>query len=221
MKDATRDRDAEDGEKTPLAEAAYQDLRWRILSGQLPAGVLLTEPEIVERTGLGRAPVRAALAALRHDQLIDIVPRRGFFVRPWSETEARDLAAARQMVEPGVAALAAQNRSATDLAALDRINADWAEAARTHDPRGLILLDLEFHLALARASGNAVLADLVGALKIRSHHQFRMGQGAGFVAAVARDHAAILEAVRNQDAAAAEALMRAHVGAVASRGSAA
>lgn len=204
--------------KSSLAEAAYLDLRWRILSGQLVAGVLLTEPEIVERTGHGRAPVRAAMAALRHDQLIDIVPRRGFFVRPWSDSEARDLVTARQMIEPGVAALAARNRSAKDLLALEDIQTRWTEAADRMDPRGLVLLDLDFHVAVARASGNLVLADLVSALKIRSHHQFRMnGQRANFVAGVARDHGAILTAIRAGDAQAAEAAMRGHVGAVTAR----
>ncbi len=201
--------------KSSLAEAAYLDLRWRILSGQLAAGVLLTEPEIVERTGHGRAPVRAAMAALRHDQLIDIVPRRGFFVRPWTDAEARDLVAARQMIEPQVAALAARHRSAADLQALDNIQTRWADAAKRMDPQGLVMLDVEFHVAVARASGNAVLADLVSALKIRSHHQFRMnGQRANFVAGVARDHGAILTAIREADAHAAEAAMRGHVGAV-------
>lgn len=204
--------------KSSLAEAAYLDLRWRILSGQLVAGVLLTEPEIVERTGHGRAPVRAAMAALRHDQLIDIVPRRGFFVRPWSDSEARDLVTARQMIEPGVAALAARNRSAKDLLALEDIQTRWTEAADRMDPRGLVLLDLDFHVAVARASGNLVLADLVSALKIRSHHQFRMnGQRANFVAGVARDHGAILTAIRAGDAQAAEAAMRGHVGTVTAR----
>ncbi|HQY44668.1 MAG TPA: GntR family transcriptional regulator [Paracoccaceae bacterium] len=210
----------QDGAQTrpSLAKAAYLDLRWRILSGQIAAGALLTEPEIVDRTGHGRAPVRAALAALRHDQLIDIVPRRGFFVRPWSETEARDLVVARQVIEPGVAALAAQKRSPADLLALDEIQGRWAEAAQRNDPQGLMLLDLDFHVAVARASGNAVLADLVSALKIRSHHQFRINrQRESFVTGVARDHDAILAAIRNGDAQGAETAMRSHIGAVTAR----
>lgn len=207
----------QDGAQTrpSLAKAAYLDLRWRILSGQIAAGALLTEPEIVDRTGHGRAPVRAALAALRHDQLIDIVPRRGFFVRPWSETEARDLVVARQMIEPGVAALAAQKRSPADLQALDEIQGRWSEAAQRNDPQGLMLLDLDFHVAVARASGNAVLADLVSALKIRSHHQFRINrQRESFVTGVARDHGAILAAISNGDAQGAETAMRSHIGAI-------
>jgi len=215
----TKGDEGEGDVRPSLAEVAYQDLRWRILSGELTAGVLLTEPEVVERTGHGRAPVRAALAALRHDQLIDIVPRRGFFIRPWSETEARDLAAARRLLEPGVAGLAARHRTEGDLAALEAIQARWAEAASRLDPRGLILLDLDFHVAVARASGNAVLKDIVAALKLRSHHQFRMrGQGDGFVARVAQDHAAILAAIRAGDAAGAEAAMHGHLGAVAAPG---
>lgn len=207
------------GGKASLSELAYQDLRWQILSGDLAAGILLTEPEICERTGHGKAAARSALAALQHDQLIDIVPRRGFFVRPWSRAEANALMAARQIIEPGIAAMAALARSDADLRALDEIMADWTAAAGTGDPRGLILLDLEFHVGVARASGNSVLAEMVAALKLRSHHQFRMSQGAGFIADVAREHAAIIAAIAARDAAAAERLMRAHVGTVAGRGS--
>lgn len=202
-----------------LAETAYQDIRWQILSGDLPAGVLLTEREIGERTGHGLAPVRSALAGLRHDQLIDILPRRGFVIRPWSEAEAADLMQARRLVEPQTAALAAQNRSEADLRRMERILREWAAAAQTGDRRGLILLDLEFHIAIARASGSAVLCDMVSALKIRSHHQFRMaGQGTGFVDHVGADHDAILAALAAQDGPGAETRMRAHLGVVAGRG---
>lgn len=201
--------------KLSLAEEAYNDLRGRLLLGELQSGVLMTEPEICELTGLGKAPVRAALAELRHDRLIDIVPRRGFFVRPWSAAESQDLMAARALLEPNVCALAARHRSDEDLAAIDAILAQSESAALDKDRRGLVLLDHDFHVAIAVASGNKVFVEMVAALKNRSHHQWQMSAHASeFISRVLRDHRAIRAALADRNPEAAEQAMRGHIGAV-------
>lgn len=201
--------------KPSLAENAYADLRWRILSGELRSGILMTEAEVGALTGLGKAPVRAALAELRHDRLIDIVPRRGFFVRPWSAAESADLLAARSLIEPTVAALAARNRSAADIAALDAILTTSRSAALDQDRRALVMLDRDFHIAIASASGNTIFADMVTGLKNRSHHHFHIAVSApAFIDRVIREHEAIHKAIADGDPAAAEAAMRGHIGAL-------
>lgn len=198
-----------------LAEAAYGDLRWRILSGSLQSGRLLTENDVADLTGFGKAPVRSALAQLRHDRLVDIVPRRGFFVRPWSAEEARQLFESRALIEPALAREAATRRSPEDLGILGRILDEWRTSADSSDRRGLIILDLDFHVAIARASGNAVLAEIVGALKLRSHHQFQMAaHGPAFISHVAEDHGRIFAAIAAGDGNDAESAMRDHIGSV-------
>lgn len=208
-------RESTEGRRPSLADRAYADLRWRILSGELRSGVLMTEGEVCALTGAGKAPVRAALAELRHDRLIDIVPRRGFFVRPWSAAEAAELMAARALIEPEVAALAARHRRPEDIAALDAILTRTEDAARDIDRRALVMLDRDFHIAIARASGNGIFADMVTALKNRSHHHFHIAVSApAFVARVIRDHRAIRDAVAGGDPAASAAAMRAHIAAL-------
>lgn len=202
-----------DAQNPRLAQAAHDDLRWRILSGELPAGVLMTEAEICEITGLSKAPVRAALAELRHARLIDILPRKGFLIRPWSPREGADLVAARLVIEPEAAALAARYRSARDLETLGTIIERWKVAAGQEDQRALVMIDHDLHVAVALTSGNSVFADIVSALKARSHHQFAIAASAPkLIAQIRVDHDAILAAIVEGNPEAARKAMRDHIG---------
>ena len=60
-----------------LAEQAYDILEEMIVTLVLPPGATLSENELIEKTGLGRTPMREALQRLSDVGLIDIVPRQG------------------------------------------------------------------------------------------------------------------------------------------------
>lgn len=195
-----------------LTDEAYCDLRWRILSGRIAPGVLLTEADACAMTGLGKAPVRAALSELRHDRLIDIVPRRGFIVRPWLPAEAEQLHAARLLIEPSICAEAAAQISNADLRTLEDILAE-ADRALAHDCLAeLALWDHAFHVTIARASRNDVYAEMVSRLKNRSHHQWHvMSDVPGFGTQKLAEHRTIWQALRSGDPAQARDAMTRHL----------
>ncbi|MFZ8979102.1 MAG: GntR family transcriptional regulator, partial [Candidatus Nanopelagicales bacterium] len=71
------------------ADLAYREIRALIVTLELAPGALISEPELQERLGLGRTPIREALRTLAHERLVEVYPRRGMFV---AALDPRDLA---------------------------------------------------------------------------------------------------------------------------------
>ena len=71
-----------------FADRAYYAIRELIVTLELPPGTVVREPELTERLGIGRTPVREALRRLAQERLVEVFPRRGMFV---TEVDARDL----------------------------------------------------------------------------------------------------------------------------------
>jgi GntR family transcriptional regulator of vanillate catabolism len=70
--------------------AALLKLREVILSGSMPPGERLSENGVAERLGASRTPVRAALARLAEEGLLEPIPSGGFMVKAFTEREIRD-----------------------------------------------------------------------------------------------------------------------------------
>jgi GntR family transcriptional repressor for pyruvate dehydrogenase complex len=123
-----------------------------------------------------------------------------------------ELLQARALIEPPVAALAAQAR--TD-AALERMDAHLAAAAElvdSGDHARLAEVNMDFHRSLAQASGNATLAEVVESVTVVNvREQLAILHIHGDRQADLEEHRAILEAVRAGDAELAERLTREHL----------
>ncbi len=157
-------------DKRSLTRRAYDEIKWRIIADKLHAGSLLSEKSLCEMIGLGKAPIRAALSELKHDKLVDVVPRKGFFVRPWSMEESQELLHMRRIIEPKLAAKAATAVTCEMIETLRELVMDSANQVITSNRRVLIENDNNFHVGIARASGISVGAEIVQTLKLRSHY---------------------------------------------------
>lgn len=73
-----------------LDEQVREQLRGRIVSGDLSGGAHLSELKLSKEFNVSRTPIREALCALAADGLIEMVPHRGAFVRTITETEQTD-----------------------------------------------------------------------------------------------------------------------------------
>src|SRR6266508_3140323 len=74
-----------------LAERAYRAIRHDIVRCDLEPGRQVTEAQLVERYGVGRATVRAALSRLSQERLVQAMPREGYLIAPITLKQARDL----------------------------------------------------------------------------------------------------------------------------------
>ncbi|UFS58140.1 FadR/GntR family transcriptional regulator [Subtercola endophyticus] len=216
--------------KVPKAsDVLANELRERILTGEFAEGMgLPAERDLVTQTGMSRTTVREALRILEVQGLIRIKAGRtgGAFVQqPGEEAMARTvnllirgrqirlaaLLETREAIEPFCAQLAASARTDDDLAALDAAN-----AAISDDTGGLakfLQANVDWHVAVARASHNELLSGMMTAL---SRAIYTATEDENFVDTevrhtTIRSHETITAAIRDKDGEAAVRRMKRHV----------
>lgn len=200
------------GSPLSQAELAYREIRALIVTLELPPGSLLSEPELQERLGLGRTPVREALRTLAHERLVEVYPRRGMFVAALDTRDLSALSEVREQLEPYAARLAAERRTDEDLEVIDELIADLDAVAVAPDMRQLIELDQRIHHHIYRCAHNDFLQDAcdqhyMHALRIWFLALDRVTHLGDAVA----EHRDLLVAVREGDAERAAEVMSSHV----------
>jgi GntR family transcriptional repressor for pyruvate dehydrogenase complex len=211
--------------RTRVSEDIAGQLSDLITRGQLKAGDQLpSERELSERFQVSRASVREAIRALESTGLVASRQGEGTYVVAGPESLLRPFASeasqapngwaglfeARKLVEPQVAALAAERATDAELVAMTAILDGQAEEVRAGGTG--MEADTAFHLALARAAKNPFLVRLVSTLvdslkESRGRSVRREGRAARSLAG----HRLILEAVRERNKAKARATMLRHL----------
>jgi GntR family transcriptional regulator of vanillate catabolism len=206
------------------AVKAQLRLREMILGGELPGGARIAELAIVERLGVSRTPIRAALMRLEQEGLLEALPNGGYAVRTFSERDVADAIELRGTVEGLAARLAAERGVAAVVlaearACLAEVDALLAQPALDDEAfTRYVALNQRFHVLLAEMAGSAVLSrelDRVVNLPFASPSGFVVVQAnspkARDMLVVAQDqHRQVLDAIERREGARAEAIMREH-----------
>lgn len=148
--------------------AVYIGLRDAILTHSLVPGTKLPEDELGVIYSVSRTLVRSALQALAHDRLVQLEPNRGAFVARPGKLEAREVFEARAVIEPKVAALAAEVAKPADVKLLRSHLEEEHKALHEGQDGEAVLLSARFHVAIAEIAGQSILADFVRSLCSRS-----------------------------------------------------
>lgn len=199
-------------------------LREMILAGELAAGARITELAIVERLGVSRTPIRAALIRLEQEGLLQQMPSGGFAVRKFSEADVADAIELRGTVEGLAARMAAErgtcekdleraNQCLDDIDFLLRESVLHEEAFSRY-----VDLNAQFHALLGAFSASPVIQrelERVGSLPFASPSGFVGVQAnspkARDMLIVAQDqHRQVMQAIAQREGARAEAVMREH-----------
>lgn len=101
-----------------LADRVYQALKHRILTCTFKPGDQLIEVELCAALNVSRTPLREAFNRLAHEGLVIASPYRGYSVAPLSTEAFQQLCEVRRIIEPQVAALAAERAPPEDTAKL-------------------------------------------------------------------------------------------------------
>lgn len=140
-------------------EAIYERILAAVFDHRLPPGTKLGEDRLASIFGVSRARIRRVLPRLAHEGVVTLEPNRGAFVTKPTVGEARDVFQARRLIEPGIVEnLMRQNDLGATLAKLRRHVAAEGRARAAGDVRAMVRLSGEFHMLLAEAAGNALLA---------------------------------------------------------------
>src|SRR5579871_1616824 len=210
-----------------LYEQIVQQIEVSILSGELkPGNQLPSERDLAQQFGVSRTAVREAVKALREKGLVEAYTGRGTFVTNGTSQAIRQslglmmkigqadgaahLVEVREILEPEIAALAAERAEEQHLSMMREAVSIMDRERRDSD--AFIEADLDFHLALAEGADNPVILSLidsiVGLLREQRMRTFFVegGPDRGQF-----HHKRILAAVEKSDPAAARAAMKAHL----------
>ena len=198
------------GEAASFADRAYYAIRELIVTLELPPGAVVREPELTERLGIGRTPVREALRRLAQERLVEVFPRRGMFVTKVDVRDLVRLCEVRVALEPEAARLAAERATQADLAELRGVLGEL-DGRRKRDARALIDLDERIHRAIYHASHNPYLAETLEQYYAHALRIWMVALARTDIGAAVGGHHAVLEAVVRGDGARAARLMREHV----------
>ncbi|BCH08420.1 transcriptional regulator [Mesorhizobium sp. 131-3-5] len=198
-------------QRTKLSERLYETMRQLVDSGEWSEGTRIpTEMELAEQHGVSRPVVREALIRLRNDGIINSKRGSGSYVLNGSEAPAKgfrpieniaDLIHAfefRLTIECDAAAVAALRRRDEDM---DIIIAAHNAFEEGMSDEAFGDLDLDFHIAVARASQNSMYASTMSMLHkqivfgMRLTGQFATAASQTRLEIVRHEHALIVDAI--------------------------
>jgi GntR family transcriptional regulator, galactonate operon transcriptional repressor len=212
-------------ERPRVHEGVVATLARRVLSGAVSPGALLPSMAVLsEELGVSRPALREAVKVLGAKGMVEVRPRTGIRVRPrdnwnvmdpellsWCGPELsaellRNLLQCRLLMEPGAAALAAENATAAQVAAIEE-TFNRMQAAENLELR--VTADLDFHVAVLKASGNLFLVHWSATIASILLAAFRLSTGATTKERRASSaHYDVLDAIRLRNPARADRAMR-------------
>jgi DNA-binding GntR family transcriptional regulator len=157
------------GTTKALDTAEVHERIWSaIMDHSLPPETRLVETDLCEIFGLGRTRLRQVLQKLAHERVVTLMRNRGAMVSKPSVREAREVFAARRVIEANIVETFIKTATRKDVKHLQDHVAREEEAWRNNDRRAILKLSGEFHLLLAEAADNSILLELLRDLVSRS-----------------------------------------------------
>lgn len=158
--------------KYSLSDEVASKLQQQIAAGRYkPGDKLPTEPELMQQFKVGRSSIREAVRILANSGILRVQQGLGTFVElqhgnciPWymrlQDAKGAELNEVRQLLELKIAEKAAEHRTQKDIRLLTQLLKKRYDAALEGDIEACIEADIQFHIAIADAAQNGILADL-------------------------------------------------------------
>ncbi len=209
-----------------LSEMVAGTIGKRIVSGRYkPGDTLPTEPEVQAEFGVSRTAVREAIRLLSAKGLTNSRPKVGTRVRPlvdWNMFDAdvlrwqvdqnpsdefvNSLFEMREIIEPSAASLASERGSEEDMEALGA--AMEGIQNETRGSRKQVQADVDFHMAILRASRNPMLISVGAMINSALEISFTIGWRTVMAEDAVMQHRAVYEAIHARQGEAAFYAMR-------------
>lgn len=199
-----------------LSQALYLQvadrLREQIYQHDLAPGDAIDEMALCERFGISRTPLREALKVLSSEGLIELIPRRGSFVRSMDIDELNELFPVMAVLEGLCAREAVENCGPRDLQQLEKMHEKLEEFAEQSNIDAYYEQNFVFHQAVQDLSGNKwlqrVIGDLRKVLRLARHMQLTIP---GRLEQSLEEHRNIMQAFSKHDPDLADQMMQNHL----------
>jgi len=194
-----------------IRDGVYDNIRADILACELAPGARIHENDLAARYDVSKSPVRDALLRLQVEGLIEVLPRKGYRVRPISINDVGELYEMRLLLEKACVRRAITEASDEVLAALDIF--------RTTDHAGdlatWVRYNRQFHRAIAAAAGNERLAKAAAEVIDQFDRLTFVGVATvstdGDTDRLAAEHGALIDAIQARDKGRASRLITDHI----------
>lgn len=198
--------------RTVLYEEVAEIVARMIYSSQLEPGQWIDEMQLCNELGISRTPLREALKVLASDGLVELVPRKGCFVKTISAEELDELFPIVALLEGFCAKLAAENVTDQELIRLRHIHANLEKHAADEDIVRYYEENILFHDALKNISSNTWLErltlDLSRVIRLARQKQLKLGSR---LQHSLQEHRDILAAIEARDGELANTTMSLHI----------
>lgn len=183
----------------PDATEVYERILTAIMDHSLPPETRLVEERLCEIFGLGRTRLRQVLQRLAHERVITLMPNRGAVVAKPSVKEAREVFAARRILESGTVSGFIEVANRADCKRIHDHLAREQMAWRDNDRRAALKLSGEFHLIIAEVAGNGIVVDMLRDLISRSSLIIAVYQAPGAPSCPPDAHRELVAALERRD----------------------
>lgn len=192
-----------------LREKILEMIRDAILKGTLKPGERVSEPELAERFGISRTPIREAFRQLESEGYLEVIPRKGAVVASLSERDIEEFYAIKIILEGFAAKMAAENLTEKDIERLEAINERLQKIADEGDVKSFFRVHNEFHDVFIKAAGNDKLYEMINQL-VMKFKRLRLASLSqpGRMEISVEEHRNMIEAFKNHDGDRADNLVR-------------
>lgn len=196
-------------EQVELSERVYRAIKQMILNKQLVSGQKLNQERLAAHLGVSRTPLLSAFSKLEQEMLVEILPRRGAFIRKLTRREFRDLHDIRMRLEPLGAAKAAECADKAEIAELRRRLARFEMQVQEPSHEKIRAADHSLHIYIMEMSANRMLHRMISSLSL-----IMLSDLEGLLQdpeLSLQEHQGIVEAIAERDPQRAESLMYEHI----------
>jgi len=192
-----------------LREKILETIRDAITSGSLKAGEKVAEPELAERFGISRTPIREAFRQLESEGYLTVIPRKGAVVVSFSSKEIEEFYAIKSILEGYAAHQACNNLTEKEIDRLGAINEKLRQLADAGEIKQFFKVHNDFHELFRRGADNAKLDELISGLVSKFQRlRYESLSKPGRMKISVQEHVKIIEAFKARDAVQAEQIVR-------------
>ena len=148
------------GRRPPLRLEVEENLRRRILSGELPPGTPLREVQVGSELGVSRTPLREAFRTLANEGLVDILPNKSVVVPQLRAPDIEHLVRVFANIESLGGELACKNVSDSEISAMGALYGEMVECFERRERARYLEINATIHRMTMEIAANPVLLKL-------------------------------------------------------------
>jgi DNA-binding GntR family transcriptional regulator len=190
-----------------LSSEVYKRIKAMILAKEFQPGEKIKQEQIAQTLGVSRMPLHKAFQMLENEMLVESIPRRGLYVTKIDNKQLIDAFECREALEGVAARRAAVTIKKADIAYLKSLFKPFV-GKNDIEVKKYVMADQEFHNAILKLSGNAVLKrfEILSNITLHTYRGGLIRQPHETLP----EHLEIIDALEKRDGELAENLIRDH-----------